>query len=181
MSFLDRVDSVAKRIEHFVSGNTPSDPLYVSNRTVGQKVRVALLLGAPTLAIGALIFLALASYFDPPPSPAKVVSVKDATGEITAKVLPGIEKDFAESSRDVDVVEAAVGLNHTLSGKLRNNTDHLVQVADIVFDVTDEDGSQLGGVAVRVENIAAKSTATFKVNVEQQAARAALVREVHSR
>jgi hypothetical protein len=186
MSFIDRVDGFAKRIERFISGGTPSDPLYVTNRTVGQKVRVGLLIGAPMLAIGVFVALALNSSFDPPASPQNpaAATVKAPTGEVTAKVLPHIEKDFAtEYSRDIDVVEASVGrgADHSLSGKLRNNSDHPVSVADVIFDVTDEDGSQLGGVAVRVENIAPKATASFKVTLEQQAARTALVREIHSR
>src|SRR5215469_10833016 len=40
MSFLDRADSIAKRLERFVAGSAPSDPLYVTNRTFGQKLRV---------------------------------------------------------------------------------------------------------------------------------------------
>jgi len=83
----------------------------------------------------------------------------------------------------LDIVEAAVFRNAvpTLTGKVRNNTDHLVRVADIVFDVTDGDGSQLGGVSIRVENIAAKSTAPFKAVLEHRSAKAALVREIRSR
>jgi hypothetical protein len=187
MKFVDRLDEVAKRFERLFSGNTPSDPLYMTNRTVGQKVRMGLLIGTPVLAIGVFMALALNNYFDPAPSPEKLEAAaagKQPTGEIAAKVLPNMDKGFTtDYSREVEIVEAFVGSgsDHTLSGKLRNNTDHVVRVADVVFDVTDEDGSQLGGVAVRVENIAARSTANFKVGLEQRGARTALVREVHSR
>ncbi len=186
MSFIDRIDSVARRIERFLSGNAVSGPLYITNRTLGQKIRVGVFIGAPVLALGVLMVLALNNSFDPArrSGPRNEPARKEPTGEITAKVLPSVEKDFTtDYSRDVDVLEAAVSRNndHTLYGKVRNNTDHPVRVADLVFDVTDEDGSQLGGVAVRVENIPAKSTAAFKVVLEQQKARSALVREVHSR
>jgi hypothetical protein len=183
MSFLDRLDGFAKRIERFLSGNAAADPLYITNRTVGQKVRLGLLIGTPALAVAGLMALALNSYFDPAPSEPKVEAAPK-TREITAKVLPATQKEFSpETSREVDVVEAAIthSSGATLAGKLRNNTDHLVRAADVVFDVTDSEGSQLGGVAVRVENIAAKSTAPFQVTLEQRAARSALVREIHSR
>jgi hypothetical protein len=53
-----------------------------------------------------------------------------------------------------------------MAGKLRNTTD---------------DGSQLGGVSVRVENIPVHAVAPFKTALAQHDARTALVREVHSR
>jgi len=186
MKFLDRVDAVAKKMERFLSGSASADPLYLTNRTWGQKLRIGLLIGTPVLAIAALMYLAMNNYFDPAPNarkPAESARVKQPTGEITAKVLPTLEKEYtSEYSRDVDVLEAAVSRtgDRTLSGRLRNNTDHLVRVADIVFDVTDEEGSQLGGVSVRVENIAPRAIAPFKIRLEQQGARSALVREVHS-
>jgi hypothetical protein len=184
MSFLDRVDSAAKKIESFLSGGAAADPLYITNRSLGQKVRLGLLIGTPVLTMGVLMALALNSYFDPDPSTQKAPTVTQKAGERTAKVLPNIEKGFTtDYSRDVDILEAAVSrsADRTLAGKVRNNTDHIVRSTDIVFDVTDEDGSQLGGVAVRIENLAPRSIAPFKVALEQREATAAMVREVHSR
>jgi len=186
MNFLDRVDAVAKRIERFVSGGAPQGPFYVTNRTTGQKLRVGLLIGVPLLAIAVFIGLAMNNYFDPPASAEQPTVAKQPTGDVTAKVLPHIEKELAVSSgysRDVEVLEAAVsrGADHSLAGKLRNTTDHVIQVADLVFDVTDEDGSQLGGISVRVENIPAHAVVPFKTALAQHDARTALVREVHSR
>jgi hypothetical protein len=186
MKFIDRVDAVAKRLERFFTGGRPNDPLYVSNRSAGQKLRFALLLGTPALVIGIFIYLAMTNYFDPPVLPEKtVLTPKEPTGEITAKVLPHVSKDLAvssEYSRDIEVLEASVSSSdHTLLGKVRNTTDHVVKIADLVFDVTDDEGSQLGGVAVRVENIQPRAIVPFKVTLEQRNARSALVREVHSR
>jgi hypothetical protein len=126
--------------------------------------------------------LALGNYFDSPP-PQKAAEIAK-TGELTAKVLPHLEKDYkSDSDRDVEVTEAVVarGADSSISGKLRNNTDHTVMAADVVFDVTDEEGSALGAVAVRVENIGAKATVPFRKAIEQHTARSALVREVHVR
>jgi hypothetical protein len=183
MSFLDRVDSIAKRMERFVAGSAPSDPLYVTNRTFGQKLRIGLLIGTPVLAIAVLVALALGNYFDSP-APENAAASKAASGEITAKVLPNLAKGYkSESDREIEVTEAMVvrGPNSNISGKLRNNTDHAVMTAEVVFDVTDDEGSALGAVAVRVENIAARATVPFHQSIEQHGARSALVREVHVR
>jgi hypothetical protein len=190
MKFIDRVDAFAKKVERFVSGNAVHDPLYVTNRTFGQKLRTVLLLGTPVLAVAGLIYLALSQAFDRPivaeRNAAKVAAAnkpKEHTGEITAKILPNLQKDYtSEQSHDVEVVEASVSRSgdHVLAGKVRNNSDH-VQAADLVFDVTDDEGSQLGGVSVTVENIPARGTAAFRIPLQQRDARTALVREVKSR
>jgi hypothetical protein len=191
MNFIDRVDAVAKRLESFFTGKrAASDPLYLTNRTVGQKVRTGVLIGVPIASLGVLVYLALNQQFDRPVSLEKAAAIeaaakaKQPTGEVTAKVLANIEKTYtSENSKDVDVVEASVHRagEPTLVGKLRNNTENLVRVADLVFDVTDQEGSQLGGVAVRVENIPAKGIANFRQALPQRDARTVLVREVHSR
>lgn len=183
MSFLDGIDAIAKRLERFVSGSAPSDPLYVTNRTFGQRIRTALLFGVPALAIGGMIYMGLGRQFDKPGDP-KPSAPLPATGEITAKVLPHLEKTYqSESDHDVSVSEATVahGSDSNISGKLKNNTDRMVVMADVVFDVTDEGGSALGAVMVRVENIAAHSTVPFRKSIEQHTARGAVVREIHVR
>ncbi|HLH18618.1 MAG TPA: FxLYD domain-containing protein [Bryobacteraceae bacterium] len=183
MSFLDRVDAVARKIERFVGGSGPSDPLYISNRTFGQKARLALLIGLPMVAVGGLIVLALGNYFDPAPSsePPAAAAPAKAAGSITANVLPNLAKDYrSESDGDCEVAEAVVG-NQAIIGKLRNKSARAVSVADVIFDVTDADGSALGAVAVRVENIPPHGTADFHQTIEQHNAKAAIVREVHTR
>jgi hypothetical protein len=183
MSFLDRIDSIARRIERFVAGSAPSDPLYITNRTFGQKLRMVLLIGTPVLAIAGLVAMALGNYFDSPAAQ-KAAAPKVTPGEITAKLLPNLEKEYkSESDRQVEVTEASVAPSpdSAIVGKLRNNTDHTVATADVIFDVTDVEGSALGAVAVRVENIAARATVPFRKPIEQHAARSALVREVHVR
>lgn len=186
MKLIDRVDAFARRIERLVAGRAVSDPLYLTNRTIGQRIRAGVLMGAPILFVAGLIYLALDKQFDPPASAQRgaPTTAKGPTGEITAKVLANLDKDYtSEQSKDVDVLEAVVsrGAERTLSGKLRNRSDGAVRVADVVFDITDQEGSQLGGVSVRVENIPAKGTAGFRIALPQNTARNALVREVRSR
>jgi hypothetical protein len=182
MTFLERADAIARRIERFVGGSGAADPLYISNRTFAQKAKLALLIGTPVLAIVGLMALALGNYFDPSPSAPKAAAAPaPEAGSVTAKVLPDLQKTYkSDSDTDCEVAEATVG-NSTLIGKLRNNSDRKVNVADVIFDLTDEEGSALGAVAVKVENIAPHGTANFRVTVEQHQAKTALVRELHTR
>jgi hypothetical protein len=183
MTFLDRLDSIAKKIERFVAGSGPSDPLYLTNRTLGQKIRLGLLIGAPVLALGALVVMALGNYFDMTPAVVEQRIPRTSAPAVTAKLLPNLEKTYrSESDQTCDVLEASVGAgDHVLSGKLRNNTDQAIHVADVVFDVTDEEGSQLGAVAVKVEDIAPHAVASFRMTLPQEKAKNALVRELHTR
>jgi hypothetical protein len=189
MKFIDRVDAVARRFERFVSGDSVSDPLYLTNRTFGQKFRTVVLIGTPILAIVFLVYLAFEKQFDRPlalkrDEAAATAKPKEPTGEITAKVLPDIDKSYSsEQSKDVEVLEVFVSraAEPVLSGRLRNNSDKAVRVADIVFDVTNSEGSQVGGVSVRVENIPARQIASFRMMLPQRDARGAIVRDLHSR
>jgi hypothetical protein len=179
MNFLDRADAVARRLEQFIAGSGPADPLYLTNRSRGQKFRLALLVGTPVLVVAVLVVLALGNFFDSdaPPKAAPVAK----PGELTANVLPDLAKTYhSDSDPDCEVIEAGVAAQ-TLSGKVRNDTDHLIHVADLVFDVTDDTGSQLGAVAVRVESIAPRATVAFHQPLPQHNAQTALVREIHTR
>jgi hypothetical protein len=181
MTFLERADALARRIEQFVGGSGHSDPLYISNRTFGQKARLALLIGTPVLALVGLMALALGNFFDPSPGAQKTSAPPHETGTVTAKVLPDLQKSYrSDSDTDCEVAEASVA-DGTLAGKLRNSTDRKINVVDVVFDLTDIDGSALGAVAVRVENIAPHGTANFRMAVDQRKAKTALVRELHTR
>jgi hypothetical protein len=185
MKWMDRIDAVAKRLERFASGAAPTDPLYVSNRTLGQKVRFGFLIGVPVLVLSLFVLLAMNKYFDSQLARQSAEAPAPAAVPTAAKVLPNLEKDFApavDASREVEVLEASVQTaDHHLIGKVRNNTDHPVQIAELVFDVTDEGGSQLGGVAVRVENLKPRSVRQFDTALQQRTAFGALVREIHSR
>ena len=180
MKFIDRLDATLRKVECFVSGAEPTDPLYVSNRTAGQKIRLFLLIGTPLVVVVGFMTLALTNSFDSAHSAAPAKTAREP-GTVTGKLLPDLAKTYRSSSdHDCDISEARVE-NQTLLGTLRNNSDHTVHVADVVFDITDQDGSQLGAVAIRVENIAPRATADFKQALEQKGARTALVRELHTR
>lgn len=159
----------------------PADPLYLSNRTFAQRMKVWMALGLPAVLVLAGVGLALAGVFSastsisPPPG-----GLTDA--QIAEKMLPDLKNDMKiQSQTDVDVEDVHVvdGIPPHLVGLARNKTDHVISKLEMSFDLTDPIGSRQGAVTTEIKNIAAKSTAPFQIPLETHRAAFALVREVH--
>ena len=130
-------------IDRFLSGGAPKDPLYLTNRSLAQKLKAGALIAAPCLLAMGVAALALSGkYFDPPDRPAP----KEMTAEeISRKILPNIGRNVRiDTNRDVEVVEAH--LEHAaelkLTGSVRNNSARNFAAVDVVFNLTDTAGSQ---------------------------------------
>src|SRR5262249_16566952 len=100
--------------------------------------------------------------------------------EIAAKILPLDTNLKIESNTTIEAVEVKV--EHTggskVIGSVRNTTSHDISAVRMVVDLTDVNGSQVGGVEVRIENIPASKVRTFSAPIAQKTAAYALVREV---
>jgi hypothetical protein len=158
----------------------PSDPLYLSNRTLGQKLRAWAIVGIPVMLVLAGIGLALFGVFDrrssfaPPPSGL-------TNAQMAEKMLPDLNKDLhIETQHDLEVedMQVVVGAPSHLVGIVKNKTDHPIPRAELVFDLTDRSGSRQGAVSAVLKDIASKSSAPFQFAIESPAATFALVREV---
>ena len=163
-------------VERLLSGGpAPTDPLYLTNRTLGQKILSWSLVAIPCLVLFAGIGITLSSLLDPPaPAPAKELTA----AEITAKLLPNMDKDFKLApASDVQVLEARVD-GTRLVGKVKNTSTRAIAGAELVVDLTDADGSQVGAVSVVVEKIPPSGTRDFEIPIRQRNAAAAMVREV---
>ena len=68
-----------------------------------------------------------------------------------------------------------------LAGIAKNNTDHEISTAELVFDLTDRVGSRQGAVTTELKNIASKILGALPIRNRAPAATFALVREVHVR
>jgi hypothetical protein len=94
--------------------------------------------------------------------------------------LPNLPKDIKiESHTDVQVTEASVK-GGIVTGSVRNNTDRPYHAAELVFDLTDSVGSQVGAITTTVRDLGAKATVRFSVPIKQRDAAFVLVREVHT-
>jgi len=167
-------------LERVLLRPAPSDPLYLSNRTFDQKVKHGLAIAVPCLIVVGVTALGLSHFFQAKgPGP----SAEPTAAEVAVKLLPNMGQiGNIEVNKDVQVLEAHVELEGgaKLTGTARNNTDHQIQTAKIVFNLTDQGGSQVGAVSAQVENLAPNATVEFQIPIEQTNAAFALVREVQT-
>jgi hypothetical protein len=93
-------------VERFLSGGQPTDPLYLTNRTPGQKLKSWSLIAIPCLVLAVGVSVVLSNLIDPP---AATPLKKLTSAEITAKLLPNLDKDYKlKPPSDVQVVEIRV-------------------------------------------------------------------------
>lgn len=171
---------LAGPLNRFLDGGAANDPMYLTNRTMGQKVRLAIVVMVPCLLVVGGIGLALAGYFNHPPPPPRAAPAL-TPAQIAAKMLPNLDKDLKiDSNRDIEVADVHIeqGGATKVAGRARNTTDHIIQNAEIIFDLTDKDGSRLGAVSAKIPRIEAHGSAQFSLPVEQREAYFALVREI---
>jgi hypothetical protein len=172
---------IRDRIEKFLNKGGSSDPLYLSNRTFMQKAGVWLIIGVPSVVLLGGLGLVLSGYFnqDAPVAPPPVGLTN---AEIAQKMLPDLHKNLHIDSQhelevqDVHIIRAG---SIKLAGLALNNTDHAIKKVELVFELTDRNGSRQGAVSTELTNLAARSTVPFQFAIEQQAAAFALVREIH--
>jgi hypothetical protein len=165
-------------LEKLLAGRAPTDPLYVTNRTWKQKLRLSLIVGVPCVALASTVALALSSLF--PHEPA--LTREPAASEIMARLLPDLDKTVnVNISPDAELAEVRVvqGDAPRLSGLLTNKTTGAISI-EFVLDLTDANGSRLGAVTERVDNIPARSAAPFDFVLRQSGVAFATVRKIRT-
>src|SRR5215472_15135902 len=166
------------RIDRFIAGDAVSDPLYLTNRTWGQKLRMWTLVAVPLLLLSGGVALTLSRYLGPP----KVRPAAQPTAAEYLRALPDFKDLKMEPNRLLDVVEARVerGSGARMLGQVKNLTDREIPRAEIGCDLTDQNGTQLGSINVVVENVPASGAKRFELNLKQTTAAFVLVREVRA-
>jgi hypothetical protein len=166
-------------VERILSGGpAPTDPLYLTNRTPGQKLKSWSLIAIPCLVLAVGVGVALSNLLDP--SEAKPFK-QSTRAEITSKLLPNIDKDFKlVPPSDVQVLEIKV-VGSRLVGVLKNTTAREIAVAEVVVDLTNASGSQIGAVSGIVEKLPASGNKEFQIPITQRDAAFGMVREIKSR
>jgi len=160
-------------VENFLSpGPAPTDPLYLSNRTFAQRIMPAVKLVIPLLLVaGALVWWYRGTHHS--------TDGQSTRAELLAKVMPEIAKLNLPPNRDVDIPSVSVDRSGpALVGTVRNNTTHTMKNVEILCDLTDSRGSQLGFVTAQVENLAPQSQTGFRVPIAQTKASLVLVRDI---
>lgn len=166
------------RVERYLSGGpTPNDPLYLTNRTTSQKLRAWSLIAVPCFVL--LVGIGLTLYFLEPREPKLVTPPSKA--EINTKLLPSVDKEFKLAPpSDLQVIEVGVENGH-VTGVVQNTSNREIASAELVIELTNAMGSQVGAVNTTVEKIPASGRREFALNVKQHDAAYALVREITPR
>jgi hypothetical protein len=161
--------------DRLLTGRTPSDPLYLSNRTWRQKLPLALLVCTPVLAAAA----AAAYFMLTPPTPAHKPPASLTPAEIAARTPLIPDNLTVVQNTDLQVVEAAVDrAAMQVYGSLKNNTARRYAAAELAFDLADPLGSQVGRAATRVTGIEPYGSHAFRFAIPHKRAAVVVVREV---
>ena len=178
-AWLKPFDPIRQRVELFLAGRAPEDPLYLTNRSWQQKGKAAALIGGPVLALIALVSLAATDVFhfhkaDPyehPPAEA-------ATAIVPQKRLP----DPVLASADLEVVNIRISKDARppmVSGLVRNNTGQKVDSAEVSYYLADTQGSLVGTDTADVANVGPHASVAFRMALKVANAQYVIVRDVH--
>ena len=168
-------------LERVLLRPAPSDPLYLSNRTFDQKMKLAVAIAVPCIILAGVVLLLLSHRF-PANGPGPGAELSPAA--LAAKLLPNVDKTIKiEVNKDVQVLDAHVESEDGMKvvGTVKNNTNRLIHTTTIILNLTDIMGSHLGAVSAQVDNLAPNATVKFQIPIEQKDAASALVREISTR
>jgi hypothetical protein len=173
-----RFGRLRDRLERFLAGGpAPSDPLYLTNRSIFQRARTAILVIIPCLILVGVVALGVSHYFRVREKPVHQLTA----AEIAQSTLPNLVKNVQiTTDHDLEVSEARIqhGQPTMVVGTVKNNTSHAIDNVRLVFTIANDIGAKLGYVAVHVEHVGPKSTAPFSIGIEQDDAAFALVKEI---
>ena len=169
---------VQGRVERFLSGGpAPNDPLYLSNRSTSEKMKTWALIGIPCLVLAAGIAVTLYVLEPPESKPIK----QPTAAEITASILPNVDANAKVAPRsDIEVLEIRVR-DARVTGIVHNTSKRDIASADLVIELTNDTGSQVGAINATVERIPALGKREFGLDIKQRDAAFALVREIHAK
>ena len=167
-------------VDRFLSGGNPNDPLYLTNRSTKRKVLGWVAISLPFVAMVAALYMVASGSFGTPVTP-EAAELKPA--DVAAKLLPNLKDVKLGISHDVVVVDVRItrGPASILSGSVKNTSERRVETAELMFELTDGSGSQIGTVLVKVPNIRSQEIRKFSVPISSRTAVNALIQEIHAR
>jgi len=181
-----RFDPLRARIEILISGQAPSDPLYLTNRTWGQKLKVATLVAAPVLLLIALVTVGATNRLrfdkvDPYEHPPMEASPQAEAPPPAApqRTLP----DAISASTDLDVVNLRIARDAhppAVTGVVRNKTNRKVASAEVSYYLADTAGSLVGTDKTEVANVEPHGSVAFRMPLKIAKAEYVFVRDVHA-
>jgi hypothetical protein len=163
-------------LDRWLSAPGSSDPLHVSNRTLGQKLLIGTAVVAAALAIGGVIYYSQAVFHRPRTD---APQAEPSPAEIAAAMLPNMDRvHFDNAPIQLSDAHIVHGARTTLEGTARNGSSRRINGAEITFDLADPEGSKLGSVVVEIGPLEGKQQTTFRLPVPQNKAEYANVTEI---
>lgn len=174
-----RFDPLRARMDLFISGRAPSDPLYLTNRTWKQKLKIALLIAAPVLLLTVLVTIGATNPFrlhqeeadESPPA-------ETAPPAAPRKALP----DPISASTELEVVNIRIARDvhpPVVTGMVRNKTGRKVVTAEVSYYLADTAGSLVGTGKTEVANVAPHGSVAFRMPLKIATAEYVFARDVH--
>ena len=164
------------KLDGYLAGERSDDPLYLSNRTWKQKLKVWLVVGTPIAIILAGATLLFTNVLTPQARPPK-----EPTGEERLQnLLPDLQKTIhIDTVEGAEVSELRVLRDGPprVTGVMTNNTDHALSV-ELDLELVDKSGSRLGSLTQRIENAQPHSSTRFEFAAEDPTTMYALVRKI---
>jgi len=154
------------RIEALLAGPAPSDPLYVSNQSLVDRLKPWLIVGAPCLALLLASGIAISHIQKVRQSDAIVSRAK-----IAAMVLP------PSAPRPLNVFELRIDASgeRKLIGAVRNVTDHVIVAGHLQIELDDAYGQPVGSAVQEVSQVPPGGIVHFQIPVPEPDASVAMV------
>lgn len=150
-------------MNRLISGKAPSDPLYLSNRRLRD--RLWPWIAACSFFLALLVVWKVAVPRTQPPAHALPSNAK-----LAAMSFP----KFADSQ--LEVVGVGVLANGSkLEGEVRNKTDHVIAVGRLSFELQDVHGHFTGATGMELKEIQPGQITRFELPIRQPDSRLALV------
>lgn len=174
-----RFGRIRGRIEIFLSGRAHPDPLYLTNRTSRQKLKVAALIVAPALLLIALVTIAATNPF----RFHKVDGFEQPVAETPPPAVP--QKPLPDpilAAEGLEVVNIRIARDArppVVTGTVRNNSDHQVASAQVSYYLANTQGSLVGTDTTSVANLEPHGSVSFRMPLKIAEAEYVMVRNVH--
>jgi hypothetical protein len=185
-SYLDRLrtrcDPLRARLEVFIFGQAPSDPLYLTNRTWRQKLKLAALIAVPVLLLLALVTIGASIRLRPDKMDPHENPPAEAETPEPAAIQKPLPEDPISASTELEVVDLRIakGAHPPLvTGTVRNATDRRVASAEVSYYLADAAGSLVGTGTTDVANVAPHGSVGFRMPLKIARAEYVFVRDVH--
>lgn len=174
-----RFAPLSERIEIFLSGRAPADPLYLTNRTWQQKLKIASLVAAAALLLIALVTIGIADPF----GFHKVDAYENAIAEAPPPAVPQERpSDPILASEGLEVLNIRIARDAAppvVTGTVRNNSNRKVASAEVSYYLANTKGSIVGTNSTGVANLEPHGSVSFHMPLKIAQASYVIVRDVH--